>query len=238
MSNQNQFAYDVFISYSSKDRPWVRQELLPRLEAHGLRACIDYRDFAVGAPILTEIERALLTSRKTLLVMSPAYMQSGWTEFENLLLQTLDPSSQNQRLIPLRKEECEIPLRIRYLIYVDFAAPDDLAFAWERLLKALGAPEGSAGGASDPPRMDTSTSQAQGSPNPPVDLNDLRKKLLERCSVSDLKDLCFVMPGIDAGDYVGGKSDFVRELLEDLDQKGRLEEFVAVVRKEKPWVLR
>jgi len=25
-------------------------------------------------------------------VLTPAYFQSGWTEFENLILQTLDPS--------------------------------------------------------------------------------------------------------------------------------------------------
>lgn len=236
MSNQNQFAYDVFISYSSKDRPWVRQELLPRLEAHGLRACIDYRDFAVGAPILTEIERALLTSRKTLLVMSPAYMQSGWTEFENLLLQTLDPSSQNQRLIPLRKEECEIPLRIRYLIYVDFAAPDDLAFEWERLLKALGAPEGSAGGTSDPPRMDTSTSQAQAAASQ-MNPNELYKKLQERCNLGDLKDICFAM-GIDDDNYPNVKDEFARELLKDVQRWKRFDEFIDTIRKEKPWVLR
>jgi len=237
MRDQRPFTYDVFISYSSTDRPWVRQELLPRLEAQGLRACIDYRDFAVGAPIITEIERALLNSRKTLLVLSPAYMQSTWAEFENLVLQTLDPSNQSQRLVPLRKEVCEIPLRIRYLVYVDFAAPEDLDLEWNKLLRALGAAATGSGVSTDPPWMDPAA-QLQHTPNDSVDINDLRKKLLERCSVSDLKDLCFVLPGIDAGDYSGGKRDFVRELLEDLQQQGRLEEFMTIVRQEKPWVLR
>ena len=157
MNDQRPCTYDVFISYSSQDRPWVRQELLPRLEAQGLRACIDYRDFAVGAPIITEIERALLNSRKTLLVLSPGYMQSTWAEFENLVLQTLDPSNQSQRLVPLRKEVCEIPLRIRYLVYVDFAAPDDLDLEWERLLNALGATEAVSG--ETPPHTGSNASQ-------------------------------------------------------------------------------
>jgi TIR domain len=42
--------YDVFISYSPADQVWVRGELLPRLEAAGLRVLVDYRDFAIGAP--------------------------------------------------------------------------------------------------------------------------------------------------------------------------------------------
>ncbi len=236
MRDQRPFTYDIFISYSSQDRPWVRQELLPRLEAQGLRACIDYRDFAVGAPIITEIERALLNSRKTLLVLSPAYMQSTWAEFENLVLQTLDPSNQSPRLVPLRKEVCEIPLRIRYLVYVDFAAPDDLDFEWERLLNALSATVVGSGVAPDPPRMDPA-SQLQQSSDSQIDLNDLRKKLLERCSVSDLKDLCFVL-NIDDDNYPGAKDEFVRGLLKDLQRQGRLEEFMTIVRQEKPWVLR
>jgi hypothetical protein len=46
------FAYDVFISYRRQepDRSWVRRTLQPQIEAQGLRACIDHRDFRLGAP--------------------------------------------------------------------------------------------------------------------------------------------------------------------------------------------
>ena len=54
--------YDVFISYRSNDKKWVRGELLPRLEACGLKVCIDYRDFEVGVPAVENMERAVLTS--------------------------------------------------------------------------------------------------------------------------------------------------------------------------------
>ena len=64
MSEETRYAYDVFISYSSKDRAWVRGELLTRLEAAGLKVCIDFRDFEPGAPSVTEMERAVLTSSK------------------------------------------------------------------------------------------------------------------------------------------------------------------------------
>jgi hypothetical protein len=34
---ETKFDYDVFISYSSQDKAWVRGELLKRLEDSGLR---------------------------------------------------------------------------------------------------------------------------------------------------------------------------------------------------------
>jgi hypothetical protein len=219
------FEYDVFISYSSKDKAWVRGELLPRLEASSLRVCIDYRDFRPGAPSVTEIERAVLTSRKTVLVLTPDYVASAWTEFETLMLQTLDPAARQRRIVPLLKVRVELPLRVSYLSYVDFSDPQDEALAWTRLLNALGT--------SDTP---PSTSAVPAAPVVP-DLQALRLKLIDRCSESDLRDVCFVM-GIDSENYPKAKSDFARELLQDLKRKDRLAELMDVLRREKPWVLK
>jgi tetratricopeptide (TPR) repeat protein len=73
-------------------------------------------------------------------VLTPSYIERDWTEFETLLLQTKDPTNKNLRLIPIRKEICEIPENMGILTYVDFAEPDDIEFAWTRLLTALGRP--------------------------------------------------------------------------------------------------
>ena len=85
------------------------------------------------------MERAVVTSRKTVLVLTPAYLDSAWAEFEALMLATLDPANRQLRLIPLLKEKCELPVRIGYLTYVNFADPDDPAWPWTQLLTALGA---------------------------------------------------------------------------------------------------
>lgn len=47
MANEERFDFDVFISYSSRDKAWVRGELLGRIEAAGLKAFIDFRDFGL-----------------------------------------------------------------------------------------------------------------------------------------------------------------------------------------------
>jgi TIR domain/SEFIR domain/Effector-associated domain 7 len=136
-SMSEDYKYDVFISYSSKDRPWVKSTLLIQLENQGLKVCIDYRDFVVGKPSIVNIEQSVLNSRKTLLVMTPNYLDSGWTEFENILLQTLDPSNQQLRLLPLLQQKCKLPLRLSALTYLDFAEPEDIIIEWERLISAI-----------------------------------------------------------------------------------------------------
>jgi hypothetical protein len=137
ISPPDNYHYDAFISYSHHDKTWVCDTLLPRLERKGLRVCIDFRDFEPGAPSLTEMERAALQSRKTLLVLTPDYLASEWTEFENILASTLDPAARQRRVIPLLLKPCELPLRIRALTYLDFTKPDETEFQFRRLVAAL-----------------------------------------------------------------------------------------------------
>ena len=138
MSEPAKFDYDVFISYSSKDKAWVRGELLKRIEQAGLKAFIDFRDFTRGAPSIKECERGVEKCRKTLIILTPNYLTSGWGEFENIMAQTLDPANESLRLIPLLKEDCKKPLRIGTLTHIDFTDGEDFDLAWRQLLTALG----------------------------------------------------------------------------------------------------
>src|SRR5258708_3372081 len=131
------YNYDVFISYSHQDQDWVRNDLLSKLEEKGLQVCIDYRDFEAGAPSVVEMRRAVTTSRKTLLVLTHDYLKSAWTEFEVLMIQTLDPANRQRRLIPVRREECPLPNEIGYLTFVDSANPFDWEIEWRELLTAV-----------------------------------------------------------------------------------------------------
>lgn len=112
--------YDVFISYSHADATWVSDWLRPRLDAAGLHVCLDRRDFDVGVPTLVNMERAVDHSRHTLLVLTPAWVDSEWTAFEELLTQTADPTARRRRLIPLLLQPCQPPRRIAMLTYADF----------------------------------------------------------------------------------------------------------------------
>lgn len=140
MANEHHFDYDVFISYSSKDKAWVRGELLQRIEQAGLKAFVDFRDFTRGAPSIKECERGVVECRKTLLILTPNYVEhSEWGEIENVMAQTLSPANRDLRMIPLLKTDCQKPLRIAALTHIDFTVGADLDLAWRQLLTALGA---------------------------------------------------------------------------------------------------
>jgi hypothetical protein len=74
MTETAEYRYDVFISHSHADQTWVRDELLPRLEAAGI-SYIDQLQFELGRPKLEEIERAITESRRTLLILTPRYLK-------------------------------------------------------------------------------------------------------------------------------------------------------------------
>ncbi len=129
--------YDAFISYSHKDGDWVQHTLLPPLERAGLRICIGDRDFDVGAPRLVNMENAVERSRKTLLVLTPAWVASEWTAFEALLLQTKDPAGRARRILPLLVKRCPLPDRLAIFTNLDLTEPAEFDAQMKRLVRDL-----------------------------------------------------------------------------------------------------
>jgi len=138
------YAYDVFISYRLRepDKSWVRNVLLPRLEAAGLRVCIDVRDFRLGEPLVTEMERAVVESRYTLAVLSPAYLTSSFTDFENVISQHLGLEESQNRLLLAVREPCEWNLRLRHKVWLEMKDDEEVEENLPRLIRALGGPRG------------------------------------------------------------------------------------------------
>ncbi len=80
------YKYDAFVAYCSRDtveRQWVHLLMVPKLEGdHGLKMCIHHRDFLPGIDIQDNIVDAINNSRKTVLVLSPSFLESDWCNFE------------------------------------------------------------------------------------------------------------------------------------------------------------
>lgn len=77
--------YDAFVSYKScpRDEEFVLHQLYPKLEReHNFKLCLHFRDFIPGEAIANNIVRAIESSRRTIMILSPEYVQSEWCRME------------------------------------------------------------------------------------------------------------------------------------------------------------
>ncbi|NXY92300.1 TLR1 protein, partial [Alcedo cyanopectus] len=76
--------FHAFVSYSERDSPWVKNELMPNLEkGEGcVRLCQHERNFVPGKTIVENIIDCIEKSYKSIFVLSPNFVQSEWCHYE------------------------------------------------------------------------------------------------------------------------------------------------------------
>ncbi|NXC37270.1 TLR6 protein, partial [Campylorhamphus procurvoides] len=76
--------FHAFISYSERDAPWVKDELIPNLEKEEgcVRLCQHERNFIPGKSIVENIINCIEKSYKSIFVLSPNFVQSEWCHYE------------------------------------------------------------------------------------------------------------------------------------------------------------
>ncbi|XP_063403720.1 toll-like receptor 4 [Mytilus trossulus] len=78
-----EYHYDAFVSYSDNDRNFVINDCIQNLEEDGnLKLCLHQRDFTPGEDIADNIINAIQNSRKTICVISKAFLESHYCMFE------------------------------------------------------------------------------------------------------------------------------------------------------------
>jgi hypothetical protein len=134
--------FDVFVSYRQQEpgQTWVRSVLVPALDGRGLRVCVDYRCFRLGEFLISEMERAVENSRFTLAVLTRAYLESNFTELENILAEHLGLELSERRLIAVMREPCKPRLGIRARLWLDMTSDREVPAGMERLISELGSP--------------------------------------------------------------------------------------------------
>ncbi|WP_254173294.1 nSTAND1 domain-containing NTPase [Planktothrix pseudagardhii] len=111
--------YSVFVSYADEDGAWVEGYLLNALEEAGL-TCHSEAMFRLGVPRLIEFESAVKNSERTLLVISPAYLNDNFAEFVNLLSQIYGRHTDIwPTVVIILHPVQELPMRLEMLGYLD-----------------------------------------------------------------------------------------------------------------------
>ena len=123
-----EFAYDVFLSHSSKDKSAVRA-LAERLRADGVRVWFDDTNIAIGEHIGMALEQGLQASRHIVLIMSPHAFESHWVTAERWSVLFPDPLNNDRRFMPVLLTDCEIPSTLKNYQYIDYRGQSDAAYA-------------------------------------------------------------------------------------------------------------
>ncbi|EEB09958.1 conserved hypothetical protein [Pediculus humanus corporis] len=142
--NIRNYEYNVFVSYSDKDRTWVINNLIPRLESNrDVKVCLHERDFQ-AKNIIASID----SSCNIVLVLSKSFLKSQWCQYEMLLAQHRLLETGRDQLILVLLENIPVvkrPKTLRYLMmtktYLEWPVKPkntkEIDIFWNRLLKSL-----------------------------------------------------------------------------------------------------
>jgi hypothetical protein len=139
------FRYDAYVSYVERepDAAWVWETLVPRLEEAGLRVAVSGDVEEPGVARVVNVERGMQQAKRTVIVLSDAYLADNMADFENTLAQTMDVREGTYRLLPVKiapLDEGRLPTRLSMLTTLDLIHPRRAEREFERLVQALRGP--------------------------------------------------------------------------------------------------
>lgn len=136
--------YDAFVSYAFEDEKFVTEYLVPYLEGKGetnFKLCLHYRDWIPGESIPIQIINSVKSSRRTIVVLSPNFLNSVWgkMEFKTAHQQALEDGQ--TRVIPILYKDVghiselddELKTYLQMNTYVKWGSP----WFWQQLTYAL-----------------------------------------------------------------------------------------------------
>ncbi|KAK9891329.1 hypothetical protein WA026_014572 [Henosepilachna vigintioctopunctata] len=134
--------FDIFVSYSHKDGDFVFEQLAPRLEKgpHAYKLCLHERDWIPGESIMNNIAYSVMNSRRTLIILSPNFLESVWAKMEFRSAHAEAMRERRNRIILVIKDDVlldeldeELKIYIKTHTYIKWK---DFRF-WDRLDHAL-----------------------------------------------------------------------------------------------------
>lgn len=107
ISNQNTFVYDVFICYSSKDKQFIREKIIPEFKRQEIEYWFDAEQIKPVDRITEKIDEGLKDSRYIIACLSKNIFQSGWARAEFGAAINGELSGRRKRLIVVTVDDID-----------------------------------------------------------------------------------------------------------------------------------
>lgn len=114
---------DFFLSYARPDERWA-EWIAWQLEADGYRIALQKWDFGPGSNFVQKMHESVSRAKRTVLVLSPAYLESEYAAAEWLATFRLDPTGKGKRLLPIRVKLCKPEGLLGAIVCVDLTGHD------------------------------------------------------------------------------------------------------------------
>jgi hypothetical protein len=114
------YRYHIFFSHSLEDSKWI-SGIVYRLESEPYNYKCHYNDSVIQTKqnIQQTLMSAVILSERVVIVLSPSYVKTNWTEFQELLQNLTTCSLHQQRMLVVLLKDCNIPEQLQPLGFLD-----------------------------------------------------------------------------------------------------------------------
>lgn len=115
---------DFFISYTGVDKKWA-EWIAFILEEVGFTTVVQVWDFRPGSNFVLEMQKASSTADRTIMVLSPDYLDSGMAAAEWASAFARDPQGLDRQVVPVMVRSCEPKGLLKAIVQIRVVGMDE-----------------------------------------------------------------------------------------------------------------